>query len=49
MMIMQHFLNISGDRTFDEFESYILEFKRVCHMDGTVGRLVLLRIRFFIF
>jgi len=27
-----------GDRSFDEFESYILEFKRVCHMDGTVGR-----------
>jgi len=27
-----------GERSFDEFESYVLEFKRVCHMDGQVGR-----------
>jgi len=27
-----------GERTFDEFETYILEFKRVCHMDARCGR-----------
>jgi len=27
-----------GDQTFEEFETYILEFKRICHMDGREGR-----------
>jgi len=28
-----------GEQSFEEFETYILEFKRVCHMDAREGRL----------
>lgn len=28
-----------GDVTFNDFETYCLQLRRVCHMDGTVGRL----------
>lgn len=27
-----------GEQSFEEFETYVLEFKRVCHMDATAGR-----------
>ena len=32
------YLNLSGEQSFEEFETYVLEFKRVCHMDATAGR-----------